>query len=315
MSISPWTLSTTTSWRGPWAGRRPTDTGSAAHLGTSVRSAASGITDGLDPACITYAYILQRSCQIIALVLNKYCPHLAEETHACEELFRYAHGVLTQDRGIYSIGAVGRMLGLSPPAIRSWEDRYGLIVAERSEGGRRLYTRDQLEQLRFVKERVDEGLSAADAHRLLAERQAGTQPIVDRGTLNTPAGVLVLLADSDRYGAQLNDSFLRSEGYEVEIALTAEDAEEKFAARDPALSIVELMISGGVGRSLCQRLKQSRRAPVLCISSLDLREQALAAGADAFLKKPLEPLQLAATVKDLIGHSGLMPKEAGAADE
>ena len=81
-------------------------------------------------------------------------------------------------RGIYSIGAVARMLGLSQPAIRSWEDRYGLIVAERSEGGRRLYTRDQLEQLRFVKERLDEGLSAADAHRLLAERRAGTHPIV-----------------------------------------------------------------------------------------------------------------------------------------
>ena len=58
----------------------------------------------------------------------------------------------------------------------------------------------------------------------------------------------------------------------------------------------------GVGRALCQRLKQWRGTPVLCISSLDLGEQALAAGADAFLKKPLEPLQLAATVKDLLGQ-------------
>ena len=52
---------------------------------------------------------------------------------------------------------------------------------------------------------------------------------------------------------------------------------------------------------------------MLCISSLDLGEQALAAGADAFLKKPLEPLQLVATVKDLLGHSGLMHEEPGAA--
>jgi DNA-binding transcriptional MerR regulator len=214
----------------------------------------------------------------------------------------YAHSV-ARARGIYSIGAVARMLGLSQPAIRSWEDRYGLIVADRSEGGRRLYTRGQLEQLRFVKERVDEGLSAADAHRLLAERQAGTQPIVDAGTLNPPARMLVLLADSDRHGAELGDFFLRAEGYEVEIALTAEDAEEKFASHDPALSIVELMISGGVGRAVCERLKQRRGTPVLCISSLDLGEQALAAGADAFLKKPLEPQQLVATVKELLGHN------------
>jgi DNA-binding transcriptional MerR regulator len=205
------------------------------------------------------------------------------------------------------------MLGLSQPAIRSWEDRYGLIVAERSEGGRRVYTRDQVEELRFVKRRLEEGLSAADAHRLLAERQEGTQPIVDRGALNSPTRVLVLLAESDRHGAELNDFFLRAEGYDVEIALTAEDAEEKFATQDPALSIVELMISGGVGRELCERLKKRRATPVLCVSSLDLGEHALAAGADAFLKKPLEPRQLAATVKDLVRHSGLTRAEPGAA--
>jgi DNA-binding transcriptional MerR regulator len=218
---------------------------------------------------------------------------------------------MARARGIYSIGAVARILGLSQPAIRSWEERYGLIVAERSERGRRLYTRDQLEQLRFVKERIDEGLSAADAHRLLADRQAGTQPIVEERTPNPPARLLVLLADGDRHGVELSAGLLRAEGYEVEIALSAADAEEKFAARDPALSIVELMISGGVGRALCQRLKQRRRTPVLCISSLDLGQQALAAGADAFLKKPLEPLQLAATVKDLLAPSVLVREAAG----
>ncbi len=135
------------------------------------------------------------------------------------------------------------------------------------------------------------------------------------GTSTPPARVLVLLADSDRHGAELNDFFLRAEGYEVEIAVTAEDAEEKFAAHDPALSIVELMISGGIGRALCERLKQRRATPVLCISSLDLGEQALAAGADEFLKKPLERLQLVATVKDLLGHSRPTREEAGMADE
>jgi DNA-binding transcriptional MerR regulator len=205
------------------------------------------------------------------------------------------------------------MLGLSQPAIRSWEDRYGLIVAERTEGGRRLYTRDQLEQLQFVKERLDEGLSASDAHRLLAERQAGLQPTVERPTANPPARLLVLLAYRDRRGAELNESFLRAAGYEVDIALTAEDAEEKFSSQEPALSIVELMISGGVGRALCHRLKQRRGSPVLCISTLDLREQAIAAGADAFLKKPLEPVELVATVRTLLGRDGLVREALGTA--
>lgn len=207
------------------------------------------------------------------------------------------------------------MLGLSQSAIRSWEDRYGLIVAQRSEGGRRVYTRDQIAQLRFVQERLDEGLSAADAHRLLAERQADASPIVEEEPPSRASRVLVLVAESDRYGAELNDFLLRAEGYEVEVALTAEEAEEKFTSQQPALSIVELMISGGVGRELCHRLKQQRATPVLCVSSLDLGEHALAAGADAFLKKPLEPLQLVSTVKDLLRRSGLRHEELGAADE
>ena len=219
---------------------------------------------------------------------------------------------MAEARGIYSIGAVARMLGLSQPAIRSWEDRYGVIVAERTEGGRRLYTLDQLEQLRFVKERIDEGLSAADAHRLLAERQAGTYPIVEP-TAHPPARPLVLLAYRDRRGAELNEVFLRAEGYEVAVALSAEDAEEKFASEDPALSIVELMISGGIGRELCERLKKRRATPLLCISTVDLREQALEVGADAFLKKPLEPIELAATVSNLLGRNGLIREALGAA--
>jgi CheY-like chemotaxis protein len=198
------------------------------------------------------------------------------------------------------------MLDLPQPTIRSWEERYGVVVAERSEGGRRLFTRDQVAQLRFIKERVDEGLSAADAHRLLAERMEGTDALVASPAANAAARLLVLLAENDPYGAQLNDFFLRTEGYDVELALSADEAEQKFASDDPALTIVDLMISGGIGRELCRRLKQQRPTPLLCISTLDLREQALAAGADEFLKKPLEPLQLVSAIKDLLGQSALV---------
>jgi DNA-binding response OmpR family regulator len=75
------------------------------------------------------------------------------------------------------------------------------------------------------------------------------------------------------------------------------------------------MISGGVGRQLCQRLKRVRETPLLTISTLDLREQALAAGADAFLQKPLEPLQVVSTVKDLLGQSPLIREPSRAGDE
>jgi CheY-like chemotaxis protein len=214
---------------------------------------------------------------------------------------------------IYSIGAVCRMLDLSQPTIRSWEERYGVVVAERSEGGRRLYTRDHVGQLRFIKERLAEGLSAADAHRLLAERLESAEFAFDRRDRDRGGQLLVLLAQNDPYGAELGDFFLRTEGYDVEVALSADEAEQKFGARAPALAIVDLMISGGVGRDLCRRLKQQRATPLLCISTLDLREQALEAGADAFLKKPIEPLQLVSAIKDLLRQSALVRPAASTA--
>jgi DNA-binding response OmpR family regulator len=47
---------------------------------------------------------------------------------------------------------------------------------------------------------------------------------------------------------------------------------------------------------------------VLAISVLESRDEALAAGADAFLQKPLDPLELVSTVKDLLGASALVAR-------
>src|SRR5215469_483711 len=76
-------------------------------------------------------------------------------------------------RPVYSISAVARMLGIPVATIRTWEDRYGLVVPDRNASGHRLYRRDQVEQLKFVRASIAAGMSAADAHRLLAE-QAGS---------------------------------------------------------------------------------------------------------------------------------------------
>jgi DNA-binding response OmpR family regulator len=71
---------------------------------------------------------------------------------------------------------------------------------------------------------------------------------------------------------------------------------------------VELMISGGRGADLCRRLTQHEAGAVLAISVLQARDEALAAGADAFLQKPLDPLEFVSTVKDLLGASALVAR-------
>jgi DNA-binding transcriptional MerR regulator len=214
-----------------------------------------------------------------------------------------SHGELP----IYSIGAVERMLGIPAATVRNWEERYGLVRPERSGGGHRLYTRTQVEQLRFVKERVDRGIQPAEAHRLLGERLEGGDFLLT-DEREPEASLLVLLAERDPYAAEFAEFFLRTEGYDVALALDAEDAARKFEQLSPQLAVVELLISGGTGGELCRRLKESGAVACLAISALEARDEALGAGADAFLQKPLDPLQFVATVKDLLGKSAFLTR-------
>src|SRR5829696_7860002 len=115
------------------------------------------------------------------------------------------------------------MLGIPAATVRNWEERYALVRPERSSGGHRLYTRTQLEQLRFLKQQLDRGLQPAEAHRLLGERleQGGDL----RATAERPTPrLLILLAERDPYAAELAEFFLQTEGYEVLLALDADDA-------------------------------------------------------------------------------------------
>jgi DNA-binding transcriptional MerR regulator len=210
-------------------------------------------------------------------------------------------------RPVYSIGAVAQMLGIPPATLRTWEERYGLPVPERSPGGHRVYSRDQVDQLRFVKAQLAQGMAPADAHRLLAERlTAGASSF---GPPDTEGRPLVLLAERDLHAAALVGHFLRTEGYEVASALDAADATRRFDELTPSVTVIDLLISGG-GLELCRELKRRSDAPVLAISTLASGDDALAAGADAFLQKPLDPLQLVAAVNDLLGANAF-PEPTG----
>lgn len=218
----------------------------------------------------------------------------------------YAFGALTpDDQPIYSIGAVERMVDIPAATIRNWEQRYGLIAPERSQGGHRLYGRRQVEQLRFVKRELDAGLQPAEAHRLLADTIAAGQPLGRDERAEGPR-VLILLAERDPYAAEFAEFFLRTEGYEVVLALDATEAERNSVEHRPDLAIVEVMISGGTGAELCRRLKAQGVASCLAISALKAQDDAMAAGADAFLEKPLDPLRFVSTVKDLLGRSAFL---------
>jgi DNA-binding transcriptional MerR regulator len=211
---------------------------------------------------------------------------------------------------IYSIGAVARMLGVPTQTLRAWEDRYQQIVPARSSGGQRLYSRDQVDQLSFIRNQIEQGLQPADAHRLLAQHHSEVASISveqHRSTrANVDAATTVLLAERDAYAAEFAEYFLRTEGYLVRIVLNPAAAAEILRDEPPSVLVVDLLIAGGAGLALCRSARDRGSVPVLAVSAVDQRDEALAAGAEAFLVKPLDPLQFVSTVRDLIGTSAYL---------
>ena len=210
-----------------------------------------------------------------------------------------------ENRAVYSIGAVARMLAVPVSTLRAWEERYGVVTPSRSEGAQRLYSRGQVEQLRYVKEKIESGMSAADAHRLLAQDLQTGQLPATQVAHDADRLPLVLIAERDAYAAKLAEYFLRTEGCEVAIALNATQAKLYFDERAPDVVLLDLLISGGAGFRLLADFASLGTAQLVAVSAIESANEALHLGAAAFMRKPLEPLVLASTIRDLLGTSAL----------
>ena len=164
-------------------------------------------------------------------------------------------------------------------------------------GGETLYSRDDVEAIIEFARRQREGPDDALSRKMheAAERR-------------TKKRLLILLAERDEYAAELTEYFLRTEGYAVETAFDVDEALLRFEQIAPDLAIVELLIEGGEGFELCRRLLEKGTCPVVAISSLDAGRNPVLAEVDAVLRKPLSPLALISTVRDLLGTSALLGK-------
>jgi DNA-binding transcriptional MerR regulator len=66
---------------------------------------------------------------------------------------------------MFSIGAVTRMTGISEATLRVWERRYHFPHTERTPSGHRLYSQEDVQQVQWVKLRIDEGMRTGQAIR------------------------------------------------------------------------------------------------------------------------------------------------------
>lgn len=83
------------------------------------------------------------------------------------------------------ISTAARMLGMHPQTLRKYE-RLGLVQPARTIGSMRLYSRDEIERLRFIKRLVDDlGINLAGVQQLLevAEVMRRIQPLMQEELL------------------------------------------------------------------------------------------------------------------------------------
>ncbi len=91
------------------------------------------------------------------------------------------------DRGVYGISVAAELVGMAVPSLRLYES-HGLLEPDRTPGGTRRYSVNDLERLRTIGELLEAGanLPAVATILRLQEENAALQAEVD--ALRRPAG-------------------------------------------------------------------------------------------------------------------------------
>jgi len=127
---------------------------------------------------------------------------------------------------------------------------------------------------------------------------------------------LILLVDDDQDLLTTLSAGLRQRGYDVAVALDAVAAMSAAVRLKPHVVVLDVGLPGGEGSVVMKRmhaLPQLAGVPVIIISGRDpqrYRDEALAAGASAYLGKPLAMDDLVTAIRTSLGEE--VGSEAGA---
>jgi two-component system OmpR family response regulator len=116
-----------------------------------------------------------------------------------------------------------------------------------------------------------------------------------------------LIVDDDLEVLALLKKFFVQHGYSVEVATDGTSLWSAMERQAPDLIILDLMLPGENGLTLCQRLRQQYPTPVIMLtamSELSDRVVGLEMGADDYLGKPFDARELLARVRAVLRRAG-----------
>ena len=109
----------------------------------------------------------------------------------------------------------------------------------------------------------------------------------------------VLVVEDDRINRELVETLLQRQGYDVEVVADAASALARLEARAFDVLLVDLRLPGMNGVEFTRRVRRRERAdqhvPIIALTAsvaVEAREEAVSAGMDGFLVKPVEPHRL-----------------------
>ncbi len=117
---------------------------------------------------------------------------------------------------------------------------------------------------------------------------------------------IILVVDDETNNRLLLKTYLSSEGYDIEMASTGVEAIKKVNQFSPSIIILDIVLPDTDGFTICKKLKSSKNTsfiPIILVTALrgdDERIKGTSAGADDFITKPYNRVELITRVKSLI---------------
>lgn len=125
-----------------------------------------------------------------------------------------------------------------------------------------------------------------------------------------PSPEHLLVVDDDPEIRQLLTRYLQESGYRVTAVADGRGMRAALAAGDPDLIVLDVMLPGEDGISLCRSVRARSQVPIIMLTARGDetdRIVGLEVGADDYLPKPFSPRELLARVKSVLRRSKAFP--------